>query len=273
LDLSHNQLATVPEGLPGTLTILHLGRNCIRHVEAVRLHKARGLRYLLLQHNKLGASALPKGTLRPLRALHTLHLYGNKLERVPPALPRHLQALVMPHNHVAALGARDLVSARALAELNLAYNSLASAHVHPSAFRRLRALRSLDLAGNQLTRLPEGLPASLRSLRLQRNQLRTLEPEQLAGLNKLRELNLAHNRLRVGDIGPGTWHELQALKVRGLTTMWSSPSHRWPSSEPGHGPESCVGILRWLKQTLFGLLLSPHLTSEHSSILPNDCGL
>lgn len=217
LDLSHNQLATVPEGLPGNLTILHLGRNCIRHVEAVRLHKAKGLRYLLLQHNKLEASALPAGTLRPLRALHTLHLYGNRLERVPPALPRHLQALVMPHNRVAALGARDLVSARALTELNLAYNRLASAHVHPRAFRRLRALRSLDLAGNQLSRLPEGLPASLRSLRLQRNQLRILEPEQLAGLNKLRELNLAHNRLRVGDIEPGAWHELQALQVLDLS--------------------------------------------------------
>lgn len=221
LDLSHNQLATVPEGLPGNLTILHLGRNCIQHVDAVRLHRARGLRYLLLQHNKLGASALPKGTLRPLRALHTLHLYGNRLEHVPPSLPRHLQALVMPHNCVATLGARDLVSARALAELNLAYNRLTSAHMHPAAFRRLRALCSLDLAGNQLSRLPEGLPASLRSLRLQHNQLRALEPEQLAGLNKLRELSLAYNRLRVGDIEPGTWHKLQALQVRGLTTMWS----------------------------------------------------
>ncbi|XP_028714476.1 podocan-like protein 1 isoform X1 [Peromyscus leucopus] len=217
LDLSHNQLATVPEGLPGTLTILHLGRNCIRQVEAVRLHRAKGLRYLLLQHNELGASALPAGTLRPLRALHTLHLYGNRLERVPPALPRRLKALVMPHNRVAALGARDLVSARALAELNLAYNRLTSARVHPGAFRRLRALRSLDLAGNQLSRLPEGLPASLRSLRLQRNQLRALEPEPLAGLKKLQELSLAHNRLRVGDIGPGTWHELQALQVLDLS--------------------------------------------------------
>lgn len=205
----------MPEGLPGTLIILHLGRNCIRQVEAVRLHRAKGLRYLLLQHNELGASALPAGTLRPLRALHTLHLYGNRLERVPPALPRRLKALVMPHNRVAALGARDLVSTRALAELNLAYNRLTSGRVHPGAFRRLRALRSLDLAGNQLSRLPEGLPASLRSLRLQRNQLRALEPEPLAGLNKLQELNLAHNRLRVGDIGPGTWHELQALQVRG----------------------------------------------------------
>ncbi|XP_021487836.1 podocan-like protein 1 [Meriones unguiculatus] len=231
LDLSHNQLATVPEGLPGSLTILHLGRNCIRQVEAVRLHKARGLRYLLLQHNQLGASALPAGTLRPLRALHTLHLYGNRLERVPPALPQHLQALVMPHNRVAALGARDLVSARGLAELNLAYNCLASAHIHPRAFRRLRALCSLDLAGNQLSRLPEGLPASLRSLRLQRNQLRALEPEPLAGLNKLRELNLAHNRLRVGDIGPGTWHELQALQVLDL-------SHNQLSFVPPDLPEA-----------------------------------
>lgn len=264
----------MPEGLPGTLTILHLGRNCIRHVDAARLHRARGLRYLLLQHNKLGASALPAGTLRPLGALHTLHLYGNRLERVPPALPRHLQALVMPHNRVAALGARDLVSARALAELNLAYNRLASARVHPGAFRRLRALRSLDLAGNQLSRLPEGLPASLRSLRLQRNQLRTLEPEQFAGLNKLQELSLAHNRLRVGDIEPGTWHELQALQVRGLTTMWSSPSHHWPSSEPGHATDAGVGSRRWLKQTPCRLLLlGLHLTPGHASVLPNDCGL
>ncbi|XP_036044147.1 podocan-like protein 1 [Onychomys torridus] len=217
LDLSHNQLATVPEGLPGTLTILHLGRNCIRQVEAVRLHRAKGLRYLLLQHNELGASALPAGTLRPLQALHTLHLYGNRLERVPPALPRHLKALVMPHNHVAVLGARDLVSARALAELNLAYNRLTSVRLHPGAFRRLRSLRNLDLAGNQLSRLPEGLPASLCSLRLQRNQLRALEPEPLAGLNKLQELSLAHNRLRVGDIGPGTWHALRALQVLDLS--------------------------------------------------------
>uniref|UniRef100_A0A2K5EBE0 Podocan like 1 n=1 Tax=Aotus nancymaae TaxID=37293 RepID=A0A2K5EBE0_AOTNA len=214
LDLSHNQLTTVPAGLPRTLAILHLGRNRIRQVEAARLHGARGLRYLLLQHNQLGSSGLLAGALRPLRGLHTLHLYGNGLDRVPPALPRRLRALVLPHNRVAALGPRDLAATPGLAELNLAYNRLASARVHRRAFRRLRALRSLDLAGNQLTRLPIGLPTGLRTLRLQRNQLRMLEPEPLTRLDQLRDLNLAHNRLRVGDIGPGTWHELQALQVR-----------------------------------------------------------
>uniref|UniRef100_A0A4W2I8F0 Podocan like 1 n=1 Tax=Bos indicus x Bos taurus TaxID=30522 RepID=A0A4W2I8F0_BOBOX len=217
LDLSHNQLAAVPAGLPRTLAVLHLGRNRIRWVEAARLGGLRGLRYLLLQHNQLGATGLPAGALRPLRGLHTLHLYGNRLDRVPQALPRRLRALVLPHNRVATLGARDLTSTPRLAELNLAYNCLASARVHLRAFRRLRALRSLDLAGNQLTQLPSGLPAGLHTLRLQRNQLRTLEPEPLAGLHQLQELSLAHNRLRVGGIGPGTWHELQALQVLDLS--------------------------------------------------------
>jgi Leucine-rich repeat (LRR) protein len=121
----------------------------------------------------------------------------------------------MLHNRVATLDARDLAATPDLAELNLAYNRLVSARVHRRAFCRLRALQSLDLTGNQLTRLPTGLPTSLRVLRLQRNQLRALEPEPLAGLDQLRELGLAHNRLRVGDIGPGTWHQLQELKVRG----------------------------------------------------------
>ncbi|KAM6216799.1 podocan-like protein 1 [Rhynchocyon petersi] len=217
LDLSHNQLAEVPAGLPPALAILHLGRNHIQRVEGARLQGAQGLRYLLLQHNKLGSTGLPPGALRPLRRLHTLHLYGNRLDRVPLALPRRLRALVLPHNHVTALGARDLASTRGLAELNLAYNRLTSAHVHRRAFRPLRALRSLDLAGNQLTRLPTGLPSSLHVLRLQRNQLRALEPEPLTGLDQLQELSLGHNRLRVGDIGPGTWHELKALKVLDLS--------------------------------------------------------
>ncbi|XP_027944646.1 podocan-like protein 1 isoform X1 [Eumetopias jubatus] len=217
LDLSHNQLASVPAGLPRALAVLHLGRNRIRWVEAARLRGARGLRYLLLQHNQLGATGLPAGALRPLRGLHTLHLYGNRLDRVPPVLPRRLRALVLPHNHVTTLGARDLAGMPGLAELNLAYNRLVSARVHRRAFRPLRALRSLDLAGNQLTRVPGGLPGSLHTLRLQRNQLRALEPELLASLDQLRELSLAHNRLRIGDIGPGTWHELQALQVLDLS--------------------------------------------------------
>ncbi|XP_006874377.1 PREDICTED: podocan-like protein 1 [Chrysochloris asiatica] len=231
LDLSHNQLAEVPAGLPRTLAILHLGRNRIQRVEGARLQGAQGLRYLLLQHNQLGGTGLSPGALRPLRRLHTLHLYGNRLDRVPLALPRRLRALVLPHNQVTLLGAHDLAAMRGLTDLNLAYNRLVSSRVHRRAFRPLRALRSLDLAGNQLTRLPSGLPSSIHILRLQRNQLRALEPEQLAGLVQLQELSLAHNQLQVGNIGPGTWHELQALKVLDL-------SHNQLSFMPPDLPEA-----------------------------------
>ncbi|KAL1784977.1 podocan 1 [Sigmodon hispidus] len=203
LSLSSNRLSYLPPSLPASLERLHLQNNLISRVPRGALSLQTQLRELHLQHNQLTDSGLDATTFR--------------LERVPPALPRHLKALVMPHNRVAVLGARDLGSARTLVELNLAYNCLASERVHPVAFRRLRALHSLDLAGNQLSRLPQGLPTSLRSLRLQRNQLRALEPEPLAGLNKLQELSLAHNRLRVGNIGPGTWHELQALQVLDLS--------------------------------------------------------
>ncbi|XP_048198345.1 podocan-like protein 1 [Perognathus longimembris pacificus] len=231
LDLSYNQLTTVPLGLPQTLVVLHLGRNRIRQVEAGRLKGARGLRYLLLQHNELGGSGLPPKVLRPLRDLHTLHLYGNKLNRMPRGLPHCLQVLVMPHNHVATLGARDLAATPSLAELNLAYNRLASAGLHRRAFHPLRALHSLDLAGNQLTQLPSGLPASLRVLQLPHNQLRALEPEPLAGLAQLRELSLAHNQLHIGDIGQGTWHELPELQVLDL-------SHNMLSFVPPDLPEA-----------------------------------
>ncbi|XP_025719026.1 podocan-like protein 1 isoform X2 [Callorhinus ursinus] len=240
LSLSSNRLSYLPPSLPPSLERLHLQNNLISKVPRGALSRQTHLRELYLQHNQLTDSGLDATTFSKLhhleyldlshnqlasvpaglpRALAVLHLGRNRirLDRVPPVLPRRLRALVLPHNHVTTLGARDLAGMPGLAELNLAYNRLVSARVHHRAFRPLRALRSLDLAGNQLTRVPGGLPGSLHTLRLQRNQLRALEPELLASLDQLRELSLAHNRLRIGDIGPGTWHELQALQVLDLS--------------------------------------------------------
>uniref|UniRef100_G3W9E8 Podocan like 1 n=1 Tax=Sarcophilus harrisii TaxID=9305 RepID=G3W9E8_SARHA len=214
LDLSNNRLGEVPEGLPSSLVILHLGRNQIHHVPAGRLSGARGLQYLLLQHNPLGPVGLEPAAFQGLRGLHTLHLYANGLEEVPPGLPRHLRALMLPHNRISKLGPQALVATPFLVDLNLAHNRLTSAHLHHLAFCHLGHLQTLDLAGNRLTLLPQGLPGSLQVLRLPRNQVNSLDPEPMTNLSMLQELHLGHNRLRVGSIMPGTWQEVPSLKVR-----------------------------------------------------------
>ncbi|KAM9098469.1 podocan-like protein 1 isoform 5-T5 [Sarcophilus harrisii] len=217
LDLSNNRLGEVPEGLPSSLVILHLGRNQIHHVPAGRLSGARGLQYLLLQHNPLGPVGLEPAAFQGLRGLHTLHLYANGLEEVPPGLPRHLRALMLPHNRISKLGPQALVATPFLVDLNLAHNRLTSAHLHHLAFCHLGHLQTLDLAGNRLTLLPQGLPGSLQVLRLPRNQVNSLDPEPMTNLSMLQELHLGHNRLRVGSIMPGTWQEVPSLKLLDLS--------------------------------------------------------
>ncbi|XP_077185925.1 podocan-like protein 1 isoform X2 [Paroedura picta] len=217
LDLSNNNLTEVPSGLPPHIVILHLGRNRLLSLPPDRLSRVRGLQYLLLQSNALTASAVHPEAFAHLRSLHTLHLYNNRLESVPPGLPRRVRSLMLLHNRIAHIGPDDFAATYALAELNLSYNRLYSAHIHRLAFRKLRRLETLDLSGNQLTLLPAGLPASLQLLHLQKNQINSLSPELLANLTLLKELHLAHNRLRIGGISPGTWQELQGLKLLDLS--------------------------------------------------------
>nr|XP_042700348.1 podocan-like protein 1 isoform X6 [Chrysemys picta bellii] len=212
LDLSNNNLTEIPAGFPPNIVILHLGKNRIGSLPRDSLSRVRGLQYLLLQNNRLTAAGVHPDAFLKLRHLHTLHLYNNRLERVPPGLPRRVRSLMILHNQITHIGLHDFANTYLLAELNLSYNRLYSAKIHRLAFRKLRRLENLDLSGNQLTLLPAGLPPSLEVLKLHKNQLNSLSPELLANLAGLKELHLAHNRLRIGSITPGTWQELQGLK-------------------------------------------------------------
>uniref|UniRef100_A0A8C8SP73 Podocan like 1 n=1 Tax=Pelusios castaneus TaxID=367368 RepID=A0A8C8SP73_9SAUR len=214
LDLSNNNLTEIPASFPPGILILHLGKNRISSLPQAGLSRVRSLQYLLLQNNRLTAAGVHPDAFLTLRNLHTLHLYNNRLERVPLGLPRRVRSLMLLHNQIAHIGLHDFAGTYLVTELNLSYNRLYSAKIHRLAFRKMRRLESLDLEGNHLTLLPAGLPPSLQVLSLQKNQINSLSPELLANLTGLKELHLAHNRLRIGSITPGTWQELQGLKVR-----------------------------------------------------------
>ncbi|XP_038641032.1 podocan-like protein 1 isoform X1 [Scyliorhinus canicula] len=216
LDLSSNNLMKVPEGLPPNIVVLQLGKNHIASISKDSVNRIRNLEYLLLQNNRITASGIHKDAFGKLRKLHTLHIFNNPLGKVPASLPRRINSLMLLHDAIERIDLDDFAATYYLTELNLSYNRLRSERLHRLAFRKLRRLERLDLSGNNLTLIPGGLPPSLQALKIQRNQISQLSAQALLGLKALRELHLAHNKLTIGKIAPGTWREVPSLKLLDL---------------------------------------------------------
>jgi len=143
-------------------------------------------------------------------------MYNNLLERVPRGLPRRAKTLMLLHNSISEIGRNDLALLYTLTELNLSYNKLTSPKIHREAFRKLRMLEILDLSGNALHRVPQGLPRSLQLLEIKNNQLNSIPDGSLTGMEKLQKLILSDNHLKLNSVYQGAWMELSALTVSDL---------------------------------------------------------
>ncbi|KAK3931113.1 Chaoptin [Frankliniella fusca] len=145
-----------------------------------------------------GHQALPTAALTTAELpLRRLDLAGNSLRRLSD---RQLAGHLADH----------------LQELNLADNLLGD-NLNPifsaSEFHSLRELRVLDLSGNQIKGLEEGILKgcdSLQELRLDRNSLLEVPAPSLHGPRALRALALAHNRISL--IRDGALVGLQQLQ-------------------------------------------------------------
>uniref|UniRef100_A0AAY4DK78 LRRNT domain-containing protein n=1 Tax=Denticeps clupeoides TaxID=299321 RepID=A0AAY4DK78_9TELE len=217
LDLSSNNLSAIPQCLPRSLVVLHLEKNSINSIPANALTPIRNLEYLLLHNNHLRSRYIHPAAFHGLKKLHTLHMYNNQLEQVPRGLPRRAKTLMLLHNLISEISRNDLVLLYTLTELNLSYNRLTNAKLHRDAFRKLRLLEVLDLSGNSLHTLPMGLPKNLHMLKVKDNHLKSVPEGSLAGMNKLREISLANNQLKLNSIYQGAWLELSSLKTLDLS--------------------------------------------------------
>ncbi|MBC1239955.1 COR domain-containing protein [Nostoc sp. 2RC] len=167
LDLSFNQLTTLPEALASLqqLTSLNLSRNQLKTLpEAIT--RLQQLTYLNLSRNQL--KTLPEA-LTSLQQLTSLDLSCTGLTTMPEAIANLQQ----------------------LTSLNLSYNQLKTL---PEVITSLQQLTSLNLRCTGLTTLPEALVhlQQLTSLDLRDNKLTTL-PEALASLQQLTTLDLTGN--------------------------------------------------------------------------------
>ncbi|CAL8241725.1 unnamed protein product [Gadus morhua 'NCC'] len=217
LDLSNNNLSVVPSGLPRSLVLLHLEKNAIREIPKDALASVKNLEYLLLHNNQLRSRSIHPMAFQGLKKLHTLHMYNNLLERVPRGLPRRAKTLMILHNAISEIGRNDLIFLYTLIELNLSYNRLTNSKLNRDAFRKLRVLETLDLSGNALQAVPLGLPRSLQVLRIKDNKLSSVPDGALAGLAKLKEINLSDNQLKLNSVYQGAWMELSSLTTLDLS--------------------------------------------------------
>ncbi|XP_029943527.1 leucine-rich repeat-containing protein 40 [Salarias fasciatus] len=176
LDLSHNLLGALPDSLGGleSLLDLQLAHNRLGRLPpgAARLTR---LRSLDCSHNLL--DELP-ADLSALTGLEQLRLRHNRLRLLPELLPPNLKELYLGNNHLEAEGAGPLSGHAHLSVLDLRGNRLARV---PDGVAALQTLTRLDLADNDIATLPPaiGLLPRLTALQLEGNPLRGLRRDML----------------------------------------------------------------------------------------------
>nr|AOG75606.1 Toll2 [Procambarus clarkii] len=202
LDLSHNQVAEVPERAftsAKALQTLSLRHNRLAHLSDWAFGGLSSLKQLDLSHNRL--VAVPRSALSDLLQLTELCLANNSLSVLPPAAFSNLgqlQTLDLSYNQL-SLGSSNVEPFTGLIRLvvlDVSHNLLV--HLGPDTFRDLYSLQVLRLAHNQLSHLSDatfaGL-ANLHTLELSHNELSTLSSRALQGLAVLTHLSVDHNQL------------------------------------------------------------------------------
>ncbi|XP_004673865.1 PREDICTED: leucine-rich repeat transmembrane protein FLRT1-like [Condylura cristata] len=168
LELWKNKLRQVPSTLPASLQVLKLNDNSIYVLHESDFEGLKKLKILELKNNLI--SSLAPRTLTPLVSLQSLVLDDNNIEYIagPLTLPQ-------------------------LTRMSMENNKL---HLIPANFFAfLQSLQFLSFSGNSLTKIPNNLPKSLLSLKMERNQLKVVRFRDMKHLENLSHLYLSKNAL------------------------------------------------------------------------------
>ena len=176
LDVSGNQLTSLPENLPAQLQKLKVSRN---RLTSLPKNLPDQLQELDVSSNRL--TSLPENLPDQLQKLYVIN---NQLASLPENLPASLQQLHVSKNRLISLPENLPAS---LQQLHVSNNRLTSL---PQ--RLPPRLTWLDVSGNRLTSLPENLPDQIRVLGVSNNRLPSL-PENLP--TSLHHLYASDNQL------------------------------------------------------------------------------
>uniref|UniRef100_A0A8D0XYT2 SCP2 domain-containing protein n=1 Tax=Sus scrofa TaxID=9823 RepID=A0A8D0XYT2_PIG len=211
--LYNNALERVPSGLPRRVRTLMILHNQITGIGRDDFATTYFLEELNLSYNRITSAQVHRDAFRKLRQLRSLDLSGNRLHTLPPGLPRNVHVLKIKRNELAALARGALAGMAQLRELYLTGNRLRSRALGPRAWADLAGLQLLDIAGNQLTEIPEGLPRSLEYLYLQNNKISAVLANAFDSTPNLKGIFLRFNKLAVGSVVDSAFRRLKHLQV------------------------------------------------------------
>uniref|UniRef100_A0ABI7ZEF5 LRRNT domain-containing protein n=1 Tax=Felis catus TaxID=9685 RepID=A0ABI7ZEF5_FELCA len=211
--LYNNALERVPSGLPRRVRTLMILHNQITGIGRDDFATTYFLEELNLSYNRITSPQVHRDAFRKLRLLRSLDLSGNRLHTLPPGLPRNVHVLKVKRNELAALARGALAGMAQLRELYLTGNRLRSRALGPRSWADLAHLQLLDIAGNQLTEIPEGLPESLEYLYLQNNKISTVPANAFDSTPNLKGIFLRFNKLAVGSVVESAFRRLKHLQV------------------------------------------------------------
>ncbi|XP_076015004.1 podocan [Genypterus blacodes] len=217
LNLNHNQLVSVPLGLPLSIKEMYLRGNLIQEFRGGAFDGTSELVVLDLSANRLTNKGLLRASLRNATHLESLNLEGNRLKQVPRHLPLSLKTLNLEGNRISSVKNRAFISLKSLEHLGLARNKILK--VAPGAFKALPVLHQLDLCHNSLRQVPRQLPPGLYSVALNHNKIRSVPRdafcwgENTRSLSGLVRVQLEHNLIDLGELDAQAFRCLRGFQV------------------------------------------------------------
>lgn len=151
LRIADTNITTIPQGLPPSLTELHLDSNKITKVDGSSLKGLNNLAKLGLSFNSI--SVVENGSLANTPHLRELHLDNNKLIKVPPGLAelKYIQVVYLHNNNISVVGSNDFcppsynTKKTSYTGVSLFSNPVQYWEIQPSTFRCVYVRSAIQL--------------------------------------------------------------------------------------------------------------------------------
>ncbi|XP_020820018.1 extracellular matrix protein 2 isoform X2 [Phascolarctos cinereus] len=142
---------------------------------------------------------------------HRISCINAKLTKIPNIIAPELRSLELIGNSISCIPDKAFHGTPNLERLDLRKNTITSSRISPKAFKPLKKLTHLYLDGNSLDRFPDALPSRLQELKINENNLQSIDEDSLADLQQLVVLELEGNRLSESNVSPSAFAPLKSL--------------------------------------------------------------